>query len=164
MLYTAVNMNNKLNVPDEVIPGRNYSFWADMKVNSWLLVAALATVAGDKWFYHHKDCPFWLRVIIALMPLPASLLWVRSIARWISGMDELHRRITLEVALFATTWTIIVIAVWLRLQQAGILEAIFGQTAVRFEKGSLTGYYALTLAPLFFFYFLGHSIFNRRYK
>ena len=34
-----------------------------------------------------------VRAIIALAPLVPSLLYVRSIARWIGGMDRLQRRL-----------------------------------------------------------------------
>ena len=37
-----------------------------------------------------------LRAAIALIPLIASLLYVRGTARWVRGMDELHRRVALE--------------------------------------------------------------------
>jgi hypothetical protein len=163
-------MNNKPNVPEELITlnPKKYSFRTDMKVSSWLLMAALATAAGDAWFYHHKDCSFVLRIIIALVPLPPTLLWIRSMARWIRSMDELHRRITIDALVFATTGTLVVVLGWLRLNQTGILKAIFhplGRIAFTFENGgALTGYYALILGLWFSFLLLGYFIFNRRYK
>src|ERR1035438_9505292 len=117
-------MNNKPNIPEEVIPGKNYSFWTDMKVNSWIIVALFTSFVTDMLLHsnvprmlhiHEQDSPVlfgflhphaenWpvaMRVIIELLPLLMCVLWVRNIARWIRGMDELHRRIMLETLLFA---------------------------------------------------------------
>ncbi len=173
MLYTGY-MNNKLNLPQEVMPGKNYSFLADMTINGWIIASGLANFVGDLWLFNHEDCPFVLRVIIALVPLSLCLLWMRNVTRWIRGMDELHRRVTLEACLFATTWTLFVFAAWQRFKHVGILEAIFRSSdslpahlALGFEKGGLTEYhfnYFLAVALLFSFYSLGHFIFNRRYR
>ncbi len=164
-------MNEKPNIPGEVVPGRNYSLWTDAKVNGWLIVAALTTYAGDWWLGHHKDCPVWLRVAVALIPLPSCLLWMRKMAQWIRGMDELQRRITTETVLFAVSWTLVILTFWQRLSHAGTLEAIFQQTnwvgkvARCFpEQIGLSSYFYLTVALLGLFFFLGHAIFNRRYQ
>jgi hypothetical protein len=157
-------MKLKRNTSEEVMPGRNYSFWADMKVNGWLMVAAVTTFFGDSWPYHHKGCPDTVRAIIALIPLPISLLWIRSAARWIRGMDESQRRITTAACLFASTWTLVVVTLWQRLNQAGTLEAIFGKAGLNFEKHALTGNFTLSLGLIFFLYFLANAIVNRRYK
>jgi hypothetical protein len=172
ILYTAFIMSNKPNIPEQLWPGKNYSFWTDMKVNSWILAVGLTTFAGDMWLYHHKDCPFMSRIVIALIPLPATLLWMRSIIRWIHGMDELHRRVTIEAWLFATTATLTIITVWRRLNQAGTLETIFPPShflekiVLRIfpEKVALTDDYFLTLVSVVSFSILGHFIINRRYK
>jgi len=85
-------MNSKPNLPEEIEPGRDYSFRTDLRVNAWSWVAVLTSFAGEVLLLpHHKDWPVVLRAVIALVPLMASLLWVRSIARWMHGMDELHR-------------------------------------------------------------------------
>jgi cation transport ATPase len=167
-------MNSKTNIPQVVMPGKNYSFWADMKVNGWIFASWPTIFWGDLWLYNHEDCPFMLRVIIALIPLAMCLLWIRGVARWIRGMDELHRRITLDACLFAITWTFFVITAWQHLKHKGILEAIFrsshyflGELALGFNLAGLTEYdfyYPLAVMLLLSFYFLGHTIFNRRYK
>jgi hypothetical protein len=167
-------MNNKPNIPQEVMPGKNYSFLVEMNINGWIFASWLANFVGDLWLYNHQECPFLFRVIIALVPLSMCLLWMRNVTRWIRGMDELHRRITLEACLFATTWTLFVIAAWQRFKHAGILEAIFRSSnsfpahlALGFEAGPLTEYhflYFFAIMLLFSFYSLGHFIFIRRYK
>src|SRR4030095_14021665 len=86
-------MNNKPNLPEEV----PYAWGASLKAGGgWMMLAFLTDLPGNYLIEHHKDWPLALRAVIALIPLIASLLYVRSTARWVRGMDELHRRIALE--------------------------------------------------------------------
>ena len=164
MLYTTSIMNEKLNTPQEVMPGKSYSFWADMKVNGWVIVAALIWGASDILFPHAlKQWPAGWRAIVALVPFLAILLWVRDLARWIRGMDELHQRITLAAILFATSATLFFVVLWHRLVQSGFFQAFFPT----FKNPDTSwdfctfGHSVLLLA---LFYFLGHSMLNRRYQ
>ena len=153
MLYTA-RMNTKLNIPEEIAPGKDYAFRADMKVNGWCWVAVLTSFVNDVFLLpHHKDWPVAIRAVIAVVPLVASLLWVRSVAGWIRGMDELHRRITVAACLFATIATLFVVTAVHLLVVAGVFSIKFQVTA---------GFIIIWLVVCF--YILGHSIFNRRYK
>src|SRR5207244_2530913 len=107
MLYTT-RMTDTPILPESVRPGKHYSFRADMKLNAWAFVAVLVSILA-RWLLHrHDDWGAPLQAVIALTPLLPSLLYVRSIARWISGMDELQRRIQLEACLFATTGTVFI--------------------------------------------------------
>jgi hypothetical protein len=189
-------MNNKPNVPDELITLnlKRYSFWTDIKVNGWLFVAMLTACANimllhsntfrifhlhekdwpvlAEWLHPHaENWPVVLRAIIELLPMFLSLLWVRDVVRWIRGMDELHRRIMLEAGLFAVIGTLFFVTVWDRLQKMGILKAIFQPPAPPLERWDYRqlahldfSYFPLIAALLCFFFFLGHTIFNRRYK
>jgi uncharacterized membrane protein SirB2 len=153
MLYTACDMD-KPNLPEELAPGKQYSFRTEIKVNGWCWVAVLTSFAGECWLLpHHKDWPVLWRVAIALVPLMASLLWVRSVAEWIHGMDELHRRITIAACLFATVATLLVVTGLHFLVAAGVFPARFQATA---------GFVVIWLVVCF--YILGQAIFNRRYK
>jgi hypothetical protein len=164
MLY-IIGMNEKLNVPDEIWLGKkDYSWRADWKVNGWLFVAAIISSASDLLF--RRQIAQWstsAKTIIALVPFVAILLWTRSLARWIRGMDELHRRITVAAVLFATSATFLFSTVWHRLDQAGFFQAIFSAGQHQSANWDI-----VTVAHLFllmtFFYFLGYSIFNRRYQ
>jgi hypothetical protein len=147
-------MNNKPNIPEELAPGKYYSFRTEVKVNGWCWVAVLISFVNEVCLLpHHKDWPVAIRAVIALVPLVASLLWVRSVAGWIIGMDELHRRITLAACLFATIATLFVITAFHLLVVAGVFSIKFQVTA---------GFIIIWLVVCF--YILGHSIFNRRYK
>ena len=175
MLYTVGTMNNKPNIPEEVMSWKNYSFWTDMKVNGWLLVAMLAGTANAFLFHsnppysplHHcyyQDWPIVLRAIVELFPLLATLLWARSIMRWMRGLDEMHRRIMLETWLIAAIATLYFLSIWHLLDLAGVSAAILQATNNVHLEALDKPNFPLTLGMLWLFYFLGHTIFNRRYK
>lgn len=154
-------MNIKPNVPDEISPGKeDYSWKTDRKVNGWLFLAVLISAASDFFFTHQiKQWPVALRTIIALAPFLAILFWARSVARWIHGMDELHQRITVAAILFAVSATFFFVLLWHRLDVAGFFEAICpGRKS--WDIGTI-GHMSLLLI---FFYIIGFSIFNRRFK
>jgi hypothetical protein len=152
MLYT-VHMN-RLILPEAVMPGKHYSFRADMRLNAWTLVAVVVSFPAHMLLPRHKDWHPALRAIIALAPLAPSLFYVRSIARWIGGMDELQRRIQLEACLFATTGTIFITTTVSLLNSYGI-------RLPRLQDG--LGWEG-TFASVIVFYILGNVIGNRRYR
>src|SRR5450432_2102847 len=97
MLYTASTMNNKPNIPDEIFLGgsKQNSLRTDLRVNGWMLLAIFMSAASDFFFQNQiKRLDVTLRTLIAVAPFFAIALWARSLAQWIRGMDELHRRIT----------------------------------------------------------------------
>ena len=164
MLYTGFVMNNKPNIPEEVIPGKNYSFWADMKANGWVVVAALLWGASDALFPHMvRPWPVGWQVAIAVAPFFIISFWVRDLARWIRGMDELHQRITLAATLFAVSATLFFVMLWHRLDMMGFFQAILPTSKNPDACWDICtfGHSVLLLA---LFYFLGHAIFNRRYQ
>jgi drug/metabolite transporter (DMT)-like permease len=100
---------NRLNTPDFCNPfSGHYSFKKDIKLNAWLLVAtvfyAINMVAGKR----HPEWSPAIRATLALVPLLPGLLYIRSLMRFVRGMDELQRRIQLEAWLFAAIGTILV--------------------------------------------------------
>jgi hypothetical protein len=154
------NVNNKPNIPEELDPifgSKDYSFRKDLKVNGWGYVAMALSFAGDVVLPRHKDWPVALRAIIALAPIIPALLWGRVFARWIRGMDELHRRMTVEVCLFATTATLFLFATLRPLVNAGIFQPL--------EKAGLDLHtWWGTSWLLVCFYILGSKILHRRFK
>jgi hypothetical protein len=164
MLYSA-GMNSKLNTPDEIWFGRKeYSIWTDWKVNGWLFAATIISAACDIVF--RTKVSQWAlswRVIAAMLPFLAILFWVRSLVRWVGGMDELHRRITLAAICFTTGATFFFVLAWHRLDKAGLFQAIFANGGSAESNWDI-----VTLGHVFllltFFYFLGYRIFNRRYQ
>jgi uncharacterized protein YacL len=157
-------MNNELNTPDQIWLGKkDYSFWTDWKVNGWLFVATIISGLSDIVFRSAvMQWSLGARTLLAAVPFVLILLWVRALARWIKGMDELHRRITLAAVLFATSAAFFVVILWHRLNEAGLFSAAFpgGRPNASWDIATLGHIFLL----LTFFYFLGHTIFNRRYR
>ena len=176
MLYTIGTMNNKPNIPDEVmLDWKNYSFWADMKVNLWLFVAMLTGAASAFLFHtnppygpsHHcyyQDWPGMLRAVVELFPLLASLLWARSMARWIRGMDELHRRIMLETWLIGAIATLYFLSIWHLLDLAGVSAAVLQATQKVHLEALDKPIFPLTIGMFYIFSGFSFTILNRRYK
>ncbi len=152
MLYTP-GMTNTPILPEAVRPGKHYSFAADMRLNAWAFVAMATSMAARGLLKNHHEWSATLQSAVALTPILPSLLYLRSIARWIGGMDELQRRIQLEACLFATTVT-----VFLR-TALDLLEGIAQSPRPRYSLG-----WEGTFAAIIVFYILGNLIFNRRYR
>ena len=193
MLYIGFVMNNKPNDPEVLLAFKKNSQWADAKVftkvNCWLFIC-LATGAANGLLFHtivppldgvlREDFLTWpagIRIIIESVPLLAGLLWARSMARFICGMDELHRRITIEAWLIAALATLVFLSIWPMLDAAGISASVYWATHFH---GEFTGkphiFLSLwllldkppsifvTLCLLNAFYILGYFILIRRYK
>ena len=160
-------MNNKPNLPDELdlIGGKkDYSLRTDWKVNGWLYAAVIISGASDVFFLQQiREWPMALRTMVVLAPFLALLVWMRSFARWIRGMDELHRRITLAACFFATAATLFVVTAWHRLDREGIFQALF-RMELKPGGGWDIGGVWLILGLMTGFYILGGKIFNRRYE
>lgn len=128
-----------------------------------MILAFLTDLPGIYLTEHHKDWPLAVRAVIALIPLMASLLYVRSTARWVRGMDELHRRIALEAFLFATVAYLFLTAGWFLLNHAGIMDAIAQTTGLHLERMPFANC-TLIICLTYVFFGVGYSIFNRRYQ
>ena len=154
ILYSA-GMNSKPFLPEEVEPGSgHYSLQTDIRVNGWAWAAVLTSFVGEVILLpHHTDWPSAARALVALIPLLAGLLWVRSVTRWLRGMDELHRRITTAAAVFASVTTLFVVAASRQLVVAGVLPV---------HSQGFAGFVIIWLVVCF--YLLGRKLFNRRYE
>jgi hypothetical protein len=161
-LYTGCTMNNKPNLPEELMFGPAYSLRANLKANIWAFVAMLLSLTGDELLAGHNDWGAIPRVIIAMVPLLVSRLWVRGFMRWVHGMDEMHRRLTLEAYLFATVATLFVVTAWHLLDQAGVFQP--GVLPARLHLGSHFHTASFPISLVLGFYFVGYTILNRRYK
>ena len=161
ILYTIFIMNNRPNIPDEIFLGeKEYSWRADWRVNGWLFVATLISCFSDIIFHRTiKQWPMVGQAALVLAQFLAILLWARNLTRWIRGMDELHRRIMVAAILFAVSATFFVLLLWHRLEAAGFFQSIFPPRRSWDICTVCHGFLLLTV-----FYFIGHFIFNRRYK
>jgi hypothetical protein len=162
MLYIGFVMNNQPNLPEEIMFGPNYSLRANLKANTWAFVAMILSWAGDVWLARHADWGVSARSIMAMVPLVVSAFWVRAFGRWTQGMDELHRRLTLEACLFATVVTLFIVTAWHLLDQAGFFQAYFMPTRLHLGSPFHTASFPISLVLVFCF--LGYSRINRRYQ
>src|SRR5438874_9585672 len=151
MLYIA-RMTVRPILPESVRPGKHYSLQADMKLNAWALVAVLVSILARSLLQHHPDWGAPLQSVVALTPLLPSLLYLRSIARWIGGMDELQRRIQLQSCLFATIGTIFITTTVSLLCEAGVIHSS------RLRSGYGLGWEG-TFAIILVLYLVGKTIF-----
>ena len=161
MLYTRF-MNNKPNLPEEIMFGPSYSLRANLKANTWAFVAMLLSWAGDQLLSLPRDWTVVQRAIIVLVPLLVGLLWVRDFVRWVRGMDEMHRRLSMEACLFATGVTLFVVTVWHILDKAGVFQAGLHLARLHLDSHFRTASFPISLVLAF--YFLGYAIFKRRYQ
>ena len=182
-------MNNKPNDPEDCINPKKMSLWTDTKVNHWLFIGLAAGAANGILFHTivppldgvlREDFLTWpvgIRLIIESVPLLAGLLWARSVARFIRGMDELHRRVTIEAWLIAALATLGFLSIWPLLDAAGISASVYRATHFHGEFTDKPHIFLVfwmfldrppgifrILCLLYGFYILGYFILIRRYK
>lgn len=93
----------------------------------------------------------WARVAVALLPIPAFVLFLISVVRGIRGLDELERKIHLEALAIAFPLGLVL------LMTLGLLQRA---TELKFEDWS----YAHVWIYVALFYFAGLGIAKRRYE
>jgi hypothetical protein len=151
---------NKPNVPEELdlmFGRKDYSFRTDLRVNGWGYVSMALSLAGDLLLPRHPEWHVALRAMIALAPIVPALLWGRVFARWIRGMDELHRRMTIEVCLFSITATLFFFTALRPLVNAGIFQPL-EKTGLDLRTWWGTSWLMVC------FYILGSRVLHRRFK
>jgi hypothetical protein len=163
MLYSAL-MNNKPNIPEEIGLGKQYSWRASAKAGGgWMMLAFLTDLPGMRLIERHEDWPLALRAGIAMIPLVATLLYVLCTAKWVRGMDELHRRVALESFLFATVAYLFLAAAFFLLNHAGVANAIAQSTGLHLERVPFWNC-TFILCLTYIFFGVGYSVLNRRYQ
>jgi hypothetical protein len=131
-----------------------YSFRKDLKLNAWLAVT-VATYIGSllmaKW---NPEESTTMRATIALAPLLPGLLYIRSWARFINGLDELQRRIQLEAWAFAAIGTVLTCLAIDTLNESGVHLGVL-------EHGLGMGQAFFVAFPL---WLVGSAVASRRFK
>lgn len=128
-----------------------------------MMLAFLTDLPGIYLLEQHPDWPLAWRAAMALLPFAATALYVRSIARWICGMDELHRRVTLEAFLFSTVTYLLVTAAWFLLNHAGVWGAIGQTTGLHLERMPFLNC-TFILCLTYVLFGVGYARINRRYQ
>lgn len=101
-------MNKPNTIESLVLFSGHYDWRKDFRLSLWLLLASSSYGAGDAWLRENPETNLYLRLAVALFPLLPLVLYVRSWMRFVSSLDELQRRMQLEVWLFATLGTVLV--------------------------------------------------------
>ncbi len=162
MLYTA-RMTTKLNHPDDI--GWKPKSWLDsFKAGGvWLLLVFLTDLPGLYFIQHHPELPLLVRLAITTVPIIFGFLYVRDIARWMRGMDELHRVLALESFIFAAAVYLFLTATWFMLTKAGVWIALVQATNVHLEQIPWNNC-TFILCMTYVLFGVGYSIFKRRYQ
>jgi hypothetical protein len=157
-------MNSKSHIPDELIMfNRQFSLRVAWSVCRWWFLAFLISTLFDVVFWQEvKQWTLGWQVMIIFGEFFAILLFIFDVVKWVRGMDELQRRITLAAFLFSVSASFIFFLLWLRLERAGFFNAIFGPPVINGTWGISSLAHACTL--LGGFYGVGFLIFKRRYK
>jgi hypothetical protein len=157
-------MTNPLHKPDELILiDREFSFRTAWTTNRWLFLAFVVSVLSDiafpKIVWHW---PFGWRLLVVLAEFMPVILATFDVARWVQGMDELQRRITLAALFFSVSATFFFMFIWMYLDRIGFFTRIFGPPSLNHTWGINTVAHAYAL--LAGFYGIGFLVFKRRYK
>jgi hypothetical protein len=113
--------------------------------------AWLVSYFAARWLLEHAAMAPWLRVAVALFPVPFFALFLVLFIRGIRGLDELQRRIQLEALAVAFPLAVLL------LMTLGLLQRAI---ELPFEDWS----YAHVWVYLPLFYFFGICIAARRYR
>ena len=143
----------KPNTLGSVIPySGQYSFKKDLKLSLWFFVAAATYLLLSFLRSHYAEWNEFFRAALELLPLAPCLLFVRSHVLFMRGLDELQRRMQLEVWLFASLGTLFVETTISVLVSNGVLAGTEHQIIGR------------VMALIVLLWFLGTFIANRRYR
>jgi|GEM_PF-505223 len=149
ILYSVDMINNLLPEAVQTSPSEA------IKLSGWAGVAVIVSFGSRWWLQHHADWNDVLRTGVALAPIVPSLLWVRSITRWMQRLDELQRRIQYEAWFFAAMGTVFLMTALNLSNSAGTLGPVRMRNGLGWEGA---------FAAIFFLYCIGCALSNRRYK
>ena len=124
------------------------SLGLSLKLNGWV-IAALMLSAATRWWPGHHDWNPIARNVLAIMPVLPLILYARTFARWVRGLDELQQRIQLRAWFFAAMATVYAAMILGMLQSANVplfprfqyglpWEGVFGIMIVAHFIGSVS--------------------------
>lgn len=134
----------------------SYSWKKDLRLNAWLGIATILYGMTLWLVKHHPEWSPAARGLVALIPLIPALLYVRSWARLVRGMDEMQRRIQLEAFLFAALGTVFVGVILSTLNASGVTPLGDMQSHGLGLGGAFIAMFTLWL--------VGYALANKRYR
>jgi hypothetical protein len=157
-------MNTKPNVPEELGIGKDY-WWRIVPKTGvlWMWLVFATDVPGQWLIKHHPEMSVFLRAAIAAIPPVAAAVYATTVLRWIRGMDELHRRLTIESFLFATTAYLLLGAGWSALDVAGVWKAVNAASGLHFDAVPWTNC-SFIICMTYVLFGAGYSMAKRRFE
>ncbi len=141
---------------ESVQPGSSqYSPQTSWKLHGWLVVTALLEIVSDYVLRHNPGWSELLRAGCALSPLLPCVMWVRTWARFVGGLDELQRRIQIESRLVGCIGALLAILAINALNMHGIALPKFFARGLSFMP-------AIILAGII--WRIASAVINRRYQ
>ena len=138
---------------ESVIPySGQYSFKKDLRLSLWFFVAAATWILVSFLRSHYAEWNEFFRAALELSPLVPCLLFVRSHVLFMRGLDELQRRIQLEVWLFASLGTLFV---------ETTISVLVANGVLALREHLILG---RAMALIVLLWFFGTLIANRRYR
>ena len=142
---------DKINTLESVTPlSGQYSCRKDLRLSKWVLVAALTHLLATYLYRSYPDIGTSGLMTTRLTPLIPFGLWLRDLARFIRGLDELQYHLQLKVWLFAAMVTV----VW------GTTVNVLNEIGAKLDPVGLAG----ALCLMVFFWGVGTVISVRRYR
>jgi len=72
------------------------------------------------WLIKHTDLPFWIKCVLALVPVVPVAVALNELLRFVASQDELERRVQFEAAAEAAIFTCFLTFAWGLLEIAGM--------------------------------------------
>lgn len=158
-------MKNATPVPEELVMiDKQFKWRSAWTVGKWWFAALIVSAVWDVfWPELKQQSSFSVRTAVVFAEFGAIALFCFDARQWILRMDELQRRITVELFLFSVSATFCFFLLWLRLEREGFFHAVFGTP---FSPNGTWGISSVAhaCALLGGFYGIGFLILKRRYK
>lgn len=103
---------SKPNTIESVMPcSGQYSLKKDLRLNAWLAAATVLYLVIKLILQDHPEWRPLVRSLLELTPLIPGLFYVRTVVRYVHGMDELQRRVQSDALLFASLGALLITAI-----------------------------------------------------
>lgn len=152
-------MNEKPNIPEEI--DKTSKSGAHL---FWLLF--LADVPASYLVHHYKDWPMIAKLLISLLPFLVAAFYIRALVRWIRGMDEMHRQLTVSAFAFAMVIYMGMSGLWSLMTRDGIMEQMFHwwSRLGPVDRTPFTDLWFMAAMIYILFKIIYTQIFNRRFN
>ena len=100
----------------------------------WMMLVFATDIPGLWFLGRHSEWPLVIRLVISLLPVIASVLYVRSIAFWTRGMDEMHQQLVRKAFLLAIVSFLGLSMTWEVLKRTDLFDVIVRTTNLHLAR------------------------------